>query len=177
MSGTAFDYLWREIVGAVPMIVAGFVIFAAAWVLAVIARGMMRRLADSLVRRGNRADLLDLLGSVVFWTVVALGLVIGLGTMGVNVSALVASLGLTGFALGFALRDAIANLLAGILIIAYQPFRYGDRIKVTDIEGVVAHIDLRYTTLEDGGARHLVPNQTMYSNPVTVMKPGAEGSA
>ncbi len=93
---------------------------------------------------------------------------IGLGTMGVSVEPIVASLGLTGFALGFALRDAISNLLAGVLILAYRPFRHGDRIAVTGFEGVVVHIDLRYTTLADGDKFHLIPNQTMYSNPVTV---------
>jgi small conductance mechanosensitive channel len=92
--------------------------------------------------------------------VLALGLVVGLGTMGLNVSALVASLGLTGFALGFAPRDAVANLLAGVLILSHRPLEYGDRIAVTGLEGVIVDIDLRYTTLDAGDKRHLVPNQT-----------------
>ena len=43
-----------------------------------------------------------------------------LGILGVDIAALVAGLGLTGFALGFTLKDALSNLLAGILILFYQ---------------------------------------------------------
>ena len=88
--------------------------------------------------------------------------------MGINVSALVASLGLTGFTLGFALRDAISNLLAGVLILLYRPFRIGECIKVAGLEGRVVALDLRYTTIQEDGRRHLIPNQTPYTNPVTV---------
>jgi hypothetical protein len=43
------------------------------------------------------------------------------------------SLGLTGFALGFALRDAVSNLLSGALIMLDRPFADGDRISVTRV--------------------------------------------
>ena len=52
-------------------------------------------------------------------SLIVFGLVTALGTAGVNVSALVAGLGLTGFALGFAFRDVLSNLLAGVLILLY----------------------------------------------------------
>src|ERR1700740_2837155 len=58
---------------------------------------------------------------------IAFGVVTVLGTLGVDVTALVAGLGLLGFALGFALKDMISNVLAGILILVYKPFRRGDR--------------------------------------------------
>jgi small-conductance mechanosensitive channel len=45
---------------------------------------------------------------------VLLGFVTALGTLGVNILGIVAGLGMTGFALGFALKDSIANLLAGV---------------------------------------------------------------
>ena len=45
-----------------------------------------------------------------------------LGAKGANVTAVVASLGLTGFAVGFALRDALSNIFVGVLIILYNPF-------------------------------------------------------
>jgi small-conductance mechanosensitive channel len=88
--------------------------------------------------------------------------------MGVNVSALVASLGLTGFALGFALKDALSNLLAGALILIYQPFRCGDTIKVAGCEGEVTEINLRYTILRGDGKTHLIPNATLYTNTVDI---------
>jgi small-conductance mechanosensitive channel len=128
---------------------------------------LIRRVRDRSALKSHR-ELLDLAAVVVFWAIVVLGAVIGFGTMGINVEALVAGLGLTGFALGFALKDMIANFLAGVLILAFRPFNYGDRIKVTGFEGDVILIDLRYTEIRDGANRHLIPNQTMYSSPVTI---------
>ncbi|PCI37618.1 MAG: hypothetical protein COB53_05925 [Elusimicrobia bacterium] len=88
--------------------------------------------------------------------------------MGINVGALVTGLGLTGFALGFALKDALSNLLAGAMILIYRPFQHGDRIKVKTFEGKVVEIDLRYTTLKGDAAQYLVPNSLMLSNPITI---------
>ena len=168
MNGELISVLLARIAASLPAIASGLGIILAFWVLAAVARRVLPTIGH---RTGWRADLLELGATVAYWTAIAFGFVIGLGTMGIRVEPLVASLGLTGFALGFALRDAIANLLAGVLILTYHPFRYGDRIVVTGFEGVVVHIDLRYTTLADGDKIHLIPNQTMYSNPVTVKSP------
>ena len=89
--------------------------------------------------------------------------------MGVDVSALVAGLGLTGFALGFALKDTIANLVAGILILVYQPFDLADYIVISGKEGKVISIDLRYTILEYQEKKILIPNSLIFANTVTVL--------
>ena len=90
--------------------------------------------------------------------------------------ASLAGLGLTGFALGFALRDAVSNLLAGVLILIFRPFHVGSDIKVAGYSGTVLAIDLRYTTLAGDGDHVLVPNKTMYSSPITVTGEPAEGT-
>ena len=64
---------------------------------------------------------------------ITLGAVTALGNLGVDVSAIVVGLGLTGFALGFALRDTISNLLAGVLILLYSPFEIGNRINYIEL--------------------------------------------
>jgi small-conductance mechanosensitive channel len=109
-------------------------------------------------------------GARLNFTIVIVGLITALGTMGSNVSALVAGLGLTGFALGFALRDSISNLIAGVLILVYQPFTINSRIKVAGYEGTVVSIDLRYTVIESEGAKVLIPNSKLFTNPITVLK-------
>ena len=97
------------------------------------------------------------------------GFVTALGTLGINISALVAGLGLTGFALGFALKDTISNLLSGILILLYRPFTIGDAIKIAGFEGEVISIDLRYTELNSEGNKILIPNSKLFKDPITVM--------
>ncbi len=102
-------------------------------------------------------------------TLLVLGIVTALGTLGINISAMVAGLGLTGFALGFALKDTISNLLAGVLILLYHPFEIGNRIKIGGYEGTVVSIDLRYTELEAEGNKILIPNSKLFTNPITVL--------
>lgn len=101
------------------------------------------------------------------------GAVTARGTAGVDVRALVAGLGLTRFALGFAFRDVLSNVLAGVLILMYPPFRRGQRIAVTGREGTVKEIDLRYTLLESEEKTILIPNSSLFTNPIVVTRADA----
>jgi len=151
----------------VSPLVIGLVIFAAFWLGAVAAERLIRRLGDA---RSIDASLTRLLGRVAKVGLLLFGAVSALGTLGVDVTALVAGLGLTGFALGFALKDIISNVLAGILVIIYKPFQPGDQIAISSFKGTVAQIDFRYTTLEADGKKIFVPNAMVFSNAVTVGK-------
>ncbi|VAX25221.1 hypothetical protein MNBD_NITROSPINAE04-635 [hydrothermal vent metagenome] len=109
-----------------------------------------------------------LMTTTAYYAILATGAMIGVSVMGINIAPLIAALGLGGFALGFALRDAVGNLLAGFLIIIYRPFVIGDFITVSGIEGEVKQINLRYTELENKEGRSLIPNQTIINTPVKV---------
>jgi hypothetical protein len=166
MSFDPVEILTSKIVAALPAIASGLLVIAGFWLAAIIARALIRRLAGRVA--GDHRPLISLVAAVSYWALMTLGLVSGLGTMGIDVAALVAGLGLTGFALGFALRDAISNLLAGVLVMIYRPFRHGDRISVTGLEGTVVRIDLRYTTMQGEDRRFLIPNQVLFTNAITV---------
>lgn len=134
--------------------------------------------ADVVIGRvGARAHLspdLTMLGRrVAKVTLLIVGFITALGTMGLDVSALVAGLGLTGFALGFALKDVLSNVLAGALILLYRPFHRDDRVAVAGFSGRVTDIDLRYTTLDADDRRILIPNPTLFTNAISVEKPDA----
>ena len=101
---------------------------------------------------------------------ILLGLVTALGTIGIDISALVAGLGLTGFAVGFAFKDTLSNILSGVLILLYRPFTIGNKIKIADFEGEVISVDLRYTTLNVETGVVLIPNSKCFTDPVTVFK-------
>jgi small-conductance mechanosensitive channel len=87
-----------------------------------------------------------------------------LGTLGVNVSALVAGLGLTGFAFGIALKDAISNLVSGILIIVYRTVSIGDEVEIMGAKGAVKDLNLRYVTIGNDEQEILIPNSSFLSN-------------
>jgi len=156
----------RSILDWAPSGVAGAVIIVAGWALGMLAGSVARRV-------GSRARIdpivLQLISRVIRLAVFVFGVVTGLGTMGVDVSALVAGLGLTGFALGFALRDTLSNTIAGVMLLLYRPFMVDDIISVAGATGKVSAMDLRYTTIASEGKRVLVPNATLLSNVVTVV--------
>lgn len=159
---------WDQAVAAGMRGACALLILAGFWLLSKI----LVRLVGTIANRASdtRRDVILLGAQATKVVILIIGIITALGTAGVNVSALVASLGLTGFALGFAFKDVLSNLLAGAMILFYRPFRHGERITVTTFEGTVSSIDFRYTTLEDAGRKYLIPNSTMLSNVITVTR-------
>ncbi len=108
----------------------------------------MQTFVTKMAQRKNlNKDFLHLIARVVKIVMLLLGSITVLGALGVDVSALVAGLGLTGFALGFALKDIVSNLISGAMILIHHPFSLDDFIAVGEFEGPVVDIDLRYTTI------------------------------
>lgn len=156
----------ERLANASQQLLAALIVFFVFWVIArILSEGVAR-----VARRKNAAahDTISLLARAIRLIIYVIGAISALGTAGVNVSALVASLGLTGFALGFAFKDALSNILAGVMILLYRPFRRGDRIAVSGVEGAVAYIDLRYTCLEGPEKSYLIPNANLLANVITL---------
>ncbi len=158
---------WGEKIGVSVLILFVF------WVLAIVIRKIILKAGNATGIDSSVVNLLARMANVGLWIV---GIVTALGTVGINVSAIVASLGLTGFAVGFALKDSISNLLSGVLILIYRPFRVGQWISVKSFEGFVMAIDLRYTSLEQGDERILVPNSLLFTNPISIRTKSETGN-
>jgi small-conductance mechanosensitive channel len=161
------QYLLDEATLWAPRAIGVVVIFVVFFILAKIIKRIITRAAERLEIDGNLTLLLARASSI---TLTIFGFVTALGTLGINVSALVAGLGLMGFALGFALKDTISNLLSGVLILLYRPFEKGNRIKISGYEGIVISIDLRYTELDSEGNKVLIPNSKLFTDPITVLR-------
>ena len=159
--------LLEEAILWVPRVIGVVVILVVFFILAKIIKRIITKAAERLKFDRNLTSLLSRTSSI---TLVIFGIVTALGTLGVNVSALVAGLGLTGFALGFALKDTISNLLSGVLILLYRPFEIGNRIKISGYEGIVISIDLRYTELDSESNKVLIPNSKLFTDPITVLQ-------
>ncbi len=97
-----------------------------------------------------------------------IAVVLALSELDFDVTALIAGLGLSGFALGFALKDAISNLVAGIMIVLYRPFELGDSIEIADSRGEVVAINLRHITIKSEAKINLVPNALFLSKKLTI---------
>ncbi len=117
---------------------------------------MVQRLGKHKSLKRNRVY--RLIAGSINSVILGAGAITALGTLGVNITALVAGLGLTGFALGLALKDAISNLVAGLLIVVYAPFDLEDTIDMAGTRGKVVDINLRYVTLQTEAELVLIPN-------------------
>ncbi|MEW6380913.1 MAG: mechanosensitive ion channel domain-containing protein [bacterium] len=158
--------LIEGIVFFIPRALTSLLIF----LLFLLASTIAARIIGRICRKSNfRKDILILIQRITKIALLGFGAVTALGTAGIDISALVAGLGLTGFALGFAFRDILSNLLAGVLIIIFAPFHQHDHISVAGLEGTVIEIDLRYTTLEAENRKILIPNSTLFTNAIIVM--------
>ena len=173
----ASDLQWFEgidWVGFLSTLGVACLIMLAFYVIARILQSASMRVGAS---RHINQELAEFMGRVVKVGVLIMGLVTALANLGVDVSALVTGLGLTGFALGFALKDVISNVLAGVLILIYKPFVKSDYIKVKGHEGLVVSTDLRYTILRDeAGAKLYIPNAMLFVDALRVSSEAPKSS-
>lgn len=160
----------RQVIEFIPTLILAILIYLVFWVISLIFKGVVKRYGE---RTRLNEDVRDLLARLIRVSILVIGVITALGTIGIDVTALVAGLGLTGFALGFALQDVISNLLAGILILMNRPFRRGNYIKVGDNEGVVIDMDLRYTSLQKDNLKILIPNSALFKESIIIFMPVA----
>ena len=151
----------------IPNIVVGITIFLVFWFISKLAQYMINKL---LASKNPNTNISRVISGIIKNLIVIMGLITALGTVGVNVSAIVAGLGLTGFAFGFAFKDMLSNFISGIMIFVYEPFNLGDTIEVDGKTGKVVDINLRYVTLESEEANYLIPNSKSVSGSLKVIK-------
>jgi small-conductance mechanosensitive channel len=86
-----------------------------------------------------------------------------LDRFGVNITALVATLGIGGLAVSLAAQDTLSNMVSGVMLVIDQPFRIGDRIEIQGLNtwGDVLDIGLRSTRIRTGDRAQLDPQQKL----------------
>ncbi|WP_108670267.1 mechanosensitive ion channel family protein [Peribacillus acanthi] len=85
-----------------------------------------------------------------------------------DVNGLVAGLGLGGLAFALAAKEAVGNLIGGIVIVTEKPFTVGDWILTPSVEGTVEDINFRSTKIRTfSQALVTVPNSTLANEPIT----------
>jgi small-conductance mechanosensitive channel len=114
-------------------------------------RDQLRRDQDSA--RRNSSSILGFLLRLTLWVIVVLMV---LDNFGVNITALVASLGVGGIAVALAAQHILGDLFASLSITLDKPFEIGDFIIVGDVLGSVEHIGLKTTRLRGLGGEQVV---------------------
>ena len=135
----------------------------------IFAGRILKKIISKKITSDNPV-IMNLIGQTVKTLFFLFGLVTALGTLGIDVSAMVAGLGLTGFAISFALKDTLSNFISGVLVLIYKPFNINDSIEIDKYKGVVIDINLRYTIIKQEGDEVLVPNSFIFSKPIIIKK-------
>lgn len=119
---------------------------------------------DSIIER-HLFMVLRTFAHVLIWLV---GLATGLNSIGFEVTAILAGLGIGGMALALASQDTVANIFGGVIILTQRPFKIGDRIEVDSVNGWVQKIGLRNTTVMNWYGRLVqIPNKRFTDGIVT----------
>lgn len=140
------------LLSAILILVAGFII--ARWVGKLAMSWLSRK--DHQLEPPVRMLIVRLMKLLVF----VFSLVIAAGTAGVDVTALVASIGVAGVGIGLATQGVLSNIVAGLTIIFTKPFRVGEYIEMLGTHGLVTSIELFSTTLlHSDRSRVVIPNR------------------
>ncbi len=82
--------------------------------------------------------------------------------------SLLAGAGILAVAVGFASQHALSNIVSGIFIVIFKPFRVNDRLKIQGMSGIVEDITLRHTVIRDFENRRILIPNSVISNEVLI---------
>ncbi|MBD1565143.1 small-conductance mechanosensitive channel MscS [Vibrio sp. SA48] len=95
-------------------------------------------------------------------------LIAALGRVGVETASVVAVIGAAGLAIGLALQGSLSNFAAGVLIVAFRPFKSGDYVEISGVAGSVEAIQIFQTILKTPDNKMIVvPNSSVIGGAIT----------
>jgi len=134
------------------VVLMGIGVFIARWVGNLIHRWLKTKAYDEPVN--------NLIVKVVKLLIIGFIGIMALGQMGVQITPLIAGIGVAGVGVSLAMQGVLGNLVAGLTIIFSKPFTIGEYIEVLGVYGQVTDIDLFSTTLlHADNSRVIVPNR------------------
>nr|CAA6830101.1 MAG: Mechanosensitive ion channel protein MscS [uncultured Thiotrichaceae bacterium] len=166
--GMALERLdaWVDgLIRLLPNIVLALVVLAVFYGISILVHRMVKRYAE----RQDRDNLGSMLGGFTRWMVLMTGFLLAATIVVPTLKPgdLIAGLGVSSVAIGFAFKDILQNWLAGLLILLRQPFEVGDQIKASGYEGSVERIETRATIIKTyDGQRAVIPNSEIYTSAV-----------
>jgi small-conductance mechanosensitive channel len=135
------------------------------WVALAVARLVSMRLQRLA---GLSPSVQALAGNLLKIVLVTLAFLIGLNTVGIDLTALAVFSGALGVGLGFGLQKIVSNFVSGIILLLEHSIKPGDVIEVGHAYGTVTSLGARYATVRGRDSKeYLIPNETLITNQVT----------
>lgn len=127
-----------------------------------VIRALMK-MADRMLERAQKvASIRVYIRSalrIFLWFLLALMLA---GTLGIEVTSIIAMLSVVGLAVSLALQNTLSNLAGGLTLLVTKPFTVGDYVEADGVSGTIAAVDLAYTTFITPDNKEIfVPNSQL----------------
>lgn len=145
--------LWQKVIVLILIVQGG--LWASAGTSFALGRALQKRM-DHDASSATTISLLGFVARVFLWVIV---LLLVLDNLGVNITGLVAGLGIGGIAVALAVQNILGDLLASLSIVLDKPFVIGDFVVVDSLSGTIEHIGLKTTRI-----RSLSGEQLIFSN-------------
>lgn len=146
-----------------------FAVFqAAVWVRELVLGFIEKRTSADDYHGDAITSAMGIIRLFISFAVFAIALVVVLGNLGVNVTGLVAGLGVGGIAIGLAAQGIFADLIAALSIIFDKPFRKGDSIHYDGTSGSIEQIGLKSTRIRSfDGDQRIISNRNLLDKEIS----------
>ncbi|GFN22437.1 mechanosensitive ion channel family protein [Thermanaeromonas sp. C210] len=159
------DRLWQLMEGPTAVVLqrasgVAAIVLAAVILLKVADRLITRFFDLARIEDHKKKTLETLFRSGARYSIYLLAFLTVLPVLGVNVTALLASAGIVGLAVGFGAQSLVKDLITGFFIIFEDQFRVGDFVQINEkVSGTVEELGLRMTTIREwSGAKYYIAN-------------------
>jgi small conductance mechanosensitive channel len=155
-----FDYYAEVLINfgieyGIRIIGAIAIFFIGKW----IARQVIHLISHTMEKANVDATLISFTNNLIYIALIIMVVVAAASNLGINTSSFLAIFGAAGLAIGLALKDTLSNVGAAVLIIFFRPFKVGDYIEVSGVQGTAKAINLFSTTLDTADNRSIIiPN-------------------
>jgi len=134
----------------------------------IIVKAIANSVGKLLKKRKMDKAVVEFISALVRYTLFVIVLIAALGRVGVQTASVVAVIGAAGLAIGLALQGSLSNFAAGVLIVAFRPFKSGDYVEIGGVAGSVESIQIFQTILTTPDNKMVVvPNGGVIGSPIT----------
>ncbi len=157
-----FDNAYHWFLNYLPNLISAVLILIIGWwvtkmICKLLTKAMQKSKADPTVA--------SFLHSVLNMTLKVIVVICVLSTVGFNVTTIITTIGAAAVTIGLALKDSLANVASGTLIILNKKFKIGDYLETEGLKGKVKKIDMMYTTLCTYDNKEIqIPNSRLTNN-------------
>ena len=150
---------WVPLAGGISILL---VTIALSWLVNRIFNRYIRKSSGDVVSTTNYKFLRRALTTLIYVVGISLAALQAIPGLRDLAQSFLAGAGILALAVGFASQEALSNIVAGVFIVTFKPYRVHDRIIVKDLEGIVEDITLRHTIIRNLENRRIViPNSIM----------------